>query len=228
MKYSRFLFAKKCLFIFDLDGTLIDAYQAIAQSLNHTRRYFGYAPVSFNKAKKSVGKGERHFISLFFPAHEVEQALALYRRHHKKELTRSTRVKPYAIRLLRILKQRGCLVAIASNRPSIFTRKIVKTLCLRQYFDLIVCGDQIRRLKPHPKILRHIIRTFKMSKESAVFIGDMSVDMETAARAGVDAIFIKGGSDSVSQIKAYPVRKVISSLKEIITAVRTIEACCPR
>jgi phosphoglycolate phosphatase len=227
MKRAGPLFTKKCLFIFDLDGTLIDAYQAISRSLNHTRRFLGYPPVGFRKAKKSVGKGERHFISLFFPAREVEQALALYRRHHKKELTRYTRVKPHAHRLLRALKQRGCLVAIASNRPSIFTGRIVKGLRLRKYFDLIVCGDQIQRLKPHPKILRHIMRAFKVPKESAVFIGDMSVDMETAARAGVDAVFIKGGSDSVSQIKDYPVRKVISSLKEILNEVRAIEACCP-
>lgn len=227
MKRAGSLFSRKCLFIFDLDGTLIDAYQAISRSLNYTRRVFGYSPVSFNRAKKSVGKGDRHFIGLFFPLNEAGRALAVYRQHHKKELTRYVRLKPYALRLLRILKKRGCVLAIASNRPSAFTRIIVRALHLSQYFDLIVCGDEVRQLKPHPKILRHILRTFKISKESAVFVGDMSIDMETAARAGVDAIFVKGGSDSVTQVKQYPVLRVLSSLKEIITEVRAIEAYCP-
>jgi len=228
MKSSTALFGKKCLFIFDLDGTLVDAYQAISRSLNYTRRIFGYPPVGLNRAKKSVGKGERHFIGLFFPSNEAARALTVYRRHHKKSLTRYARLKPHAARLLRILKERGCVLAIASNRPALFTRIIIESLRLKPYFDLVVCADQIQRLKPHPKILRHIMRTFNMPKESAVFVGDMSIDMATAARAGIDAVFVKGGSDSVSQVKPYPVRKVIASLKELIPDAATIEVCRPR
>ena len=91
---------QKKLFIFDLDGTLADAYKAIFRSLNYVRAKLGYSPVSFGAAKANVGNGVKAFIESFFPKGKVEAALKLYRAHHKKSLKKYAQPKPYAKMLL--------------------------------------------------------------------------------------------------------------------------------
>ncbi len=207
--------AKK-LFIFDLDGTLVDAYTAIWESLNYTRKRLGYPPVSFAKSKRNVGKGDRRFMEAFFKSQDIDEALRIYRLHHKKSLRKYARFNPYAKSLLVFLRKNAKKIAIASNRPRFFTNIIISTLKMGRLVDYILCGDEIRSHKPKPKILNMIVKKFGVDKKDAVFVGDMNIDLETARRAKMDAIFIKGGSSSLADIKKYRNKKVIKSLKEMI------------
>src|SRR3989338_4977766 len=184
----------KGLFIFDLDGTLVDAYRAIEQSLNFTRKKMGLSKVGFLKVKKSVGHGDKAFIDTFFPKNKTAEAINIYRRHHKQALVKFSRLKPEAREALLGLKKRGKLLAVASNRPYYFTKVLLKALKIAKYFDGVWCADQVKAAKPDPKILLTILKYFKAAKKSAVYIGDMSVDLETARRAGVSAVFVRGGS----------------------------------
>ena len=112
---------EKKLFIFDLDGTLADAYLAIEKSINFTRLNFGQKPVGFDIVKKNIGNGDRNFVATFFKQNNVEAALAVYRKHHKGSLKKYARIKPYARMLLYDLKRKKKLVALATNRPSYYT-----------------------------------------------------------------------------------------------------------
>jgi len=206
----------KKLFIFDLDGTLVDAYTAIEKSLNFTRARFGYAPVPPATVKKSVGNGDRNFIACFFPGQEVDAALAVYREHHKQALPRYARLKPHARMLLSRLRRKKKCAAIASNRPSPYTRIIVESLDIGRYLDCVLCADEVQSLKPDPKILREVLRRCGKDKEQAVYVGDMDIDMETAQRAQMDAVFVVGGSSTVRAVRHYRNKQVARSLKDII------------
>jgi phosphoglycolate phosphatase len=208
--------ATKKLFIFDLDGTLVDAYTAIWKSLNFTLKKLGYRPTGFAKSKKNVGKGDRAFMEVFFRPEDVDKALLIYRCHHESSLKKYSRLKAYSGEYLRTLRKRGKKIAIASNRPRCFTDIIIKALNIGRLIDYVLCGDEIKSHKPKPRILNMIVRKFGVSKSEAVFVGDMDIDMETARRAHIDAIFIRGGSSAMADIKKYKVKKVIRSLKELI------------
>jgi HAD superfamily hydrolase (TIGR01549 family) len=151
----------------------------------------------------------------FFSEKDMDKALKIYRAHHAKALLKYTKLRPYAKRLLYTLKRRKEFLAIASNRPNYFTNIILKKLGIKKYFDIVLCADQINRLKPDPRILYMIIKKLGVKKKDAVYVGDMDIDMETAMRAGVDAIFITGGSSTVNSVKKYK-KKIISSLAEIL------------
>ena len=207
----------KRLFIFDLDGTLADAYGAIEKSINFTLKRLGLPLVAYQEVKKRVGRGDRLFMKSFFPAKDMEKVLKVYRPHHAKALLRYTRLKPYAKKLLYTLKKEKKLLAIASNRPYYYTNIILKKLGIRKYFDVVLCADQINSLKPGPKILYTIIKKLGVSKEETVYTGDMDIDMETAKRAKVDAIFITGGSSTINAVKKYENKKVIHSLAKFKT-----------
>ncbi len=207
---------EKKLFIFDLDGTLTDAYRAIEKSLNFTRSKLGYEPVSFNAVKKNIGNGDRNFVAAFFPEQSVDTALALYRAHHKKSLKKYAKMKPYARMLLYNLKRKKKLVALATNRPAYYTNIVLTSLKVKRYFDYVLCADQIKSLKPNPKILHLILKKLKIKKHEAVYSGDMDVDMETAFRAGVDAVFIAGGSSSMKEVSSYKNKKIVYSLRNFL------------
>ncbi|UCG35106.1 MAG: HAD family hydrolase [Candidatus Omnitrophota bacterium] len=205
----------KKLFIFDLDGTLADVYSAIEKSLNFTLKKLGYSKVDFEEVKRNVGRGDKLFIKGFFSRKDANKALSIYRAHHLKSIARYSKLLPYAKTTLSKLKRKEKCVALASNRPQIFTDKIIKKLKIDKYLDEVLCADTINSLKPQPKIINMLIKDFDVKKSDAVYIGDMTIDMETARRAGVEAVYIRGGSSTFSEVKKYKNKKVISSLKEI-------------
>lgn len=207
----------KKLFIFDLDGTLVDAYRAIESSLNATRARFGYSPVSYKEVRSRVGRGDRRFIETFFPHKDAARAVSFYRRHHKRALVSLSRTMPKALRTLAALKKRNKLIAIASNRPSPFTRIIIKVTGISRYIDGVWCADEVNSLKPRPKILNVIVKRFGVEKRDSVYIGDMDIDLDTARRARIDPVFVTTGSCSVAQVRSFKNKKVIKSLSELLT-----------
>ncbi|MCK9614806.1 MAG: HAD family hydrolase [Candidatus Omnitrophica bacterium] len=207
---------EKKFFIFDLDGTLADAYRAIEKSLNFTLNKLGFSKVSYKEAKQKVGRGDKIFMETFFPPEAIKQALGIYRRHHKGALRMFSKLRPHARWMLKQLKRKGKLTAIASNRPSYFTNLILTTLGIKKYFNMVLCADEVRSNKPNPKILNVLIKKLNVARGETVFIGDMDIDLETAKRANIDVVFIKGGSSRPAVAGKYKNAKVISSLKEIL------------
>lgn len=207
---------EKKLFIFDLDGTLVDAYEAIEKSVNFALKKFNLPGTTYNEVKRKVGRGDRLFMKEFFQKGDIDKVLKIYRAHHAKALLRYTKLRPYAKRLLYALKRKKKLLAIASNRPYYFTDIILKKLGIRKYFDAVLCADNINSLKPDPKILYAVIKKLGVKKEDAVYVGDMDIDVETAKRARMDAIFITGGSSPLSSVKKYKNKKTARSLKDIL------------
>jgi len=147
----------KKLFIFDLDGTLVDAYAAIISSLNFTMRALGAATQDEKTIKKAVGRGDQKLLESFVRPADIKKALAIYRRHHLYSLKTQIRWLPAAKELLRCLKKKGKRLAIASNRPVRFTKIILKSLGASKFFDKVLCADQLKFGKPHPLILHKLI-----------------------------------------------------------------------
>jgi phosphoglycolate phosphatase len=207
------------LVIFDLDGTLVNAYKAIWESLNFTLRKFGRPPVGMGVVRRCVGWGDKNFIGDFFSNAEAAKALKIYRLHHKTSLRRFSRVIPGVRSVLKALRKRGVKLAIASNRPVKFTNILLDTLALRPYFDTVACGKNKEDLKPSPKLLRKVMVRLGVSPDGAVYVGDMDIDVLAGRNAGVKTVAVCGGSSSRSELKkAAPLRVInrISDLPKII------------
>ncbi len=205
--------------IFDLDGTIVDAYKAIHESINFTLKEFGYPPVSEGRAKKTVGLGDVNFIRAFFKDKDVEGALKIYRHHHKSSLVKYSKAKPGAKKVLGLLKKRGYKLAVASNRPKRFSNILLKCLDLKKYFSVVMCGKNKEDIKPKPTLLLAIMRRLKCNREDAAYVGDMTIDVQAGRNAGVKTIAVTGGSSTRAELKRVGPSKIISSLKEILKFV---------
>jgi HAD superfamily hydrolase (TIGR01549 family) len=207
------------LIIFDLDGTLIDAYNAIVDSFNFTMRNIGYPKQPFLTIKKAVGWGDGNLLRPFVGEEDLEKALLIYRDHHQKSLRTKSRLLPAAKKVLNYLKNKKYLLSVASNRPRRFSDIVLKHLRIYKYFDYILCGDQIKRPKPFPDIVKQIMKKFSVSNKETIYIGDMFVDIEAGKKAGVFTVAVLGGSSSRGEIiKAKPdlILKDVSGLLKIL------------
>ncbi len=203
------------LVIFDLDGTLVDAYPAIADSINHMMKEMGYPPVSLRKVKRLVGWGVDSLVRCFVREDQAVKALEIFRAHHDTRLRGKIRLLPGVKSLLPFLKKKGCVLALASNRPAKFCHIILKALGIDAYFDHVICGDGVKRAKPHPDMVRKILRQSRISSGKTVFVGDMSVDIECGRAAGVFAVAVTTGSCTRAQLKAARPDRMIGRISQV-------------
>lgn len=189
------------LIIFDIDGTLVNSYPAIISSVNYTLKELDLERRSANAIKRAVGWGDKALLLPFVGRKNLEHALSIYRRHHKKSLVEKAKFMPYAKRLLVYLDKKGYKLAIASNRPNKFSHILLRHLKIKRFFDYILCKDQIRFGKPHPSILRKIMHKMGVSNTRTIYVGDMAIDVRTGRRAKVKTFAVASGSSSFVELK---------------------------
>ena len=203
------------LVIFDLDGTLVNAYRAVADSVNYTMAQLGLAKKSTALIRRKVGWGDTKLIREFAGEELFEKAIRIYRRHHKEALGKGTRLLAGAAGVLKFLKQKDIKTAIATNRPSRFTRIILKELDLSSHFQHILCADKIAHGKPHPMILREVLKKFSLRPSEACYVGDMIIDVQAGRRAGVRTVAVPTGSSTREELLAEGPDHMIERLSEL-------------
>ncbi|MFA5059512.1 MAG: HAD family hydrolase [Candidatus Omnitrophota bacterium] len=207
------------LVIFDLDGTLVDAYPAIVRSFNLTMRKLNLPTQKSTVIHRAVGWGDKNLLKPFVGDKNISMALRIYRKDHKTSLRQKTKFLPHAKDLLAYLKKKKYRLAIASNRPTKFTHIILEHLKVKDWFDYILCGDKMKRSKPHPDILLKTLNRFSLRPQEAVYVGDMTVDVLAGKRAKIKTIAVATGSNTKKELqKLKPFRLIdhVGELKKIL------------
>jgi len=200
------------LAIFDLDGTLIDAYAAISSSYNYVMRRLGLKPRSPSVIRRLVGWGDMNLLKSYVPADKLDKAIRLYRAHHRKSLVRHSCLYPGVKGFLSRLKKMGVKLAVASNRPSRFSLILLRHLRISGLFDYVLCADKLKRGKPAPDILNKIVGRFGFRKTDVLYVGDMVIDAQAGRRAGVRTIIVTGGSSRTAEIRKERPFKIVSGI----------------
>jgi len=223
------------LVIFDLDGTLVDAYKAVAESMNYMLKQLGLPSAGDEEIKRSVGWGMRHLVVRFAGEQNAQKAMSIYRQHHARALKAGTAFLPGAKELLYALKKKGYKLAIASNRPARFTHIILKHLKVSDLFDYVLCGDEIPDPKPAPQMIQQILAKFSLGPAQALYVGDMTIDVETAHAAGVKIVTVITGSsdrEEIERLKPLKIMEHISEVEsileseELLNGVPSKKVCC--
>ena len=208
------------LLIFDLDGTLVNAYPAIIQSVNYTLDQLGLPKEGNTVIKKAVGHGDRQLMAHFVGEDLSFKALKCYRKHHLKALNSGVSFLPGAKEILRWAKAKGLLLAVASNRPTKFTKVILKGLKADPFFDMVLCADKASRPKPYPDMLKAIYKKLKVRKQECMFIGDMIIDVQCGANAGIKTIAVATGSNTKNELKESTPYKIINQISQLKPLVK--------
>lgn len=207
-------------FIFDLDGTLIDSLTDIALSTNYALDQMGFPTHPIEAYKTFIGHGIHNLCQQAHPSdqpseHDVHQLVSYLQNHYQHHWQDHTAPFPGVIDTLKTLKQNNHRLAILSNKPHHHTVKIANILFPSNLFDIIFGAQDTFPTKPDPQSTIHILNQLNISTEQSYFIGDSSIDIETALRAKVKAIGVSWGlgtHHSLQQSGAHVILDQISDL----------------
>ena len=204
----------KKLFIFDLDGTLLNAYPAIIESMNYTLRRLKYPQVEPIEIIRAVGYGNYGLLKMFVKEEDVSAAKEIYREHHQNNLRGKVSLLPGALSLLQILRAKGKLLAVATNRPADTALRLLQVTEIDHYFDRVLAGEEVKSPKPAPDIILALLDYFQVSRKGTLYLGDMTIDAQTGAAAGVETVIVTTGSSTREEIEAANPDLIINSLEE--------------
>jgi phosphoglycolate phosphatase len=201
--------------LFDLDGTLIDSYPAIAASVNHVRSLYGLAPLPEGEVRKHVGRAPPYLLEHAVGCGSTAENVAAYKAHHPSVMLTGTRLLPGAAEALRALHRRGLRLGVCSNKPVAFTRQLADYLGVADCLDLLLGPEDVGRPKPAPDMIQAALPRLGVRAEETLYVGDMTVDIVTARAAGVHVWVVSTGSDTPEALdRARPDRR-LRDLREL-------------
>ena len=183
--------------LFDLDGTLLDTLEDLADAVNHTLAAFDYPQRSREEIRRFVGNGARRLIEQAAPTGgDVDGVLEAFQKYYREHCQIKT--KPYdgILEALKILGQKYSL-AIVSNKPD----AAVKTLCPQYFPGIYARGESVDcPRKPAPDMVLKAMETIGV--ERCIYVGDSEVDVLTAQNAGVPCLSVLWGFRDREEMEA--------------------------
>ena len=206
------------LFIFDLDGTLLDTVADLCAAGNHTLEWAGYPVHPLESYYSFVGNGIGKLMERALPEghkDEAESLLPEFKNYYNRHLHDLTQPYPGMVDVLEWLSGKGAGVAVASNKYQAATETLVGHFFPTVHFAAI-CGqtDGMPR-KPDPAVVRLIEEKASVTADKVVYIGDSSVDMETAMNAGVEAVGVSWGFCARSVLAQYAPAFIADSAEQL-------------
>src|SRR5262245_58686976 len=159
--------------VFDLDGTLVDSYEAIAQSLNAVRARFGLQPLGLPEVRRAVGRGLPALIAENVGAERTPEGVSLFRACYRRGFRERRHWLPGVEPTLRALATRRVPMAITSNKPAYFSRDIVDALGALELFTAVLGPEMVPRPKPDPEMVLMAVETLATPIENVIYVGDM-------------------------------------------------------
>lgn len=183
--------------VFDLDGTLLDTLEDLAQACNHTLATLHLPTHPTAAYKTMVGNGVAKLVERMLPlqnrgAATCQLALRLFENYYTAHIDDFTRPYPGIPELLQTLRKQGVILGVLSNKPNGFVQEIVE-----QYFAGIFTAVMGQREdfapKPDPASAHFLLETLGAEKSATLYCGDSNVDMLTAQNAGLTACGVLWG-----------------------------------
>jgi len=181
--------------LFDFDGTLADSFTAITASTNYVRGTYHLTPLAEGVVREYVGYGLPNLMQELVPAANPAEAVDRYREHHRGAMRAGTRLFPGVPETLAELVRRGLKLAVCSNKGVSFTRELVAHLGVAEYFVAVLGPDDVGgRAKPDPAMLHEGLARVGATTATAVYVGDMAIDVHVARAAGMTVWLVPGGA----------------------------------
>lgn len=205
------------LYIFDFDGTIIDSSEDIAASVNFGLKSQGYWELPVEKIVSFVGDGSKKLVlraltestkgkfnlESEYNKKQYELVFNSYFEHYSNNPVTKTKLYAGIKHLLKTLKEKNKFVALLTNKPKQLTQIILEKLSIDEYFDIIVCPEDLNenglKMKPEPDGIGYIAnminaqKSTNLSSENIIMIGDSAQDIRCGKAFGCKTVACRGG-----------------------------------
>ena len=208
------------LILFDLDGTLIDSLEDLADAVNHALGLRGLPLHSVAEYRRMVGHGVRNLVKQALPEGAddalVDSALTDFKAYYQAHIDVHTRPYPGIPELLTDLQAHGIQLAVASNKFQEGTEYLIQRFFPGNRFVAILGNRPGAPLKPDPEIVQEVLRKADVQPADALLVGDSPTDMKTAANGGIESIAVTWGYRTAEELAGHRQVNTVEELKSAL------------
>ena len=205
--------------LFDLDGTLVDHFDAIYRAHAHTMRQLGLPPPTMEQVRAAVGRGLEKAVETLVGPERTAAALAIYRPFWDATMLDDVKLFPGARELLEALRARGARLAVLTNKHAPSSRRICEHLGIASLLDAVFGAGDTRWLKPNAEFTRHALAQLHADAGTTVLVGDSIYDVATAKNAGIASWCVTTGTHTAAQLSAAGADRIFPDLVSIARAL---------
>ena len=218
--------------LFDLDGTLIDTLPDLHAAACAMLNDLGRPPLPLESIRAYVGRGIPNLIKrvLANSLHVAEdpnppppEAVASYRRHYAHENGRNAKVYPGVLEGLASLRAQGVPLGVVTNKADTFIQPLLEQTGLSGYFEVLVGGDRLPKVKPDPMPLVWACGRLGVSPAETLFIGDSINDALAARAAGCPVFLLPYGYNEDRDVHELDCDAIVESVRDAVKLIRTSE-----
>ena len=215
----------KKLFIFDLDGTLVDTAPDFKNSINYMLNELNESQVSLEEIRNWVGYGARELIrrtvvdkNIPHDEQRIEEMLKIFLLHYTHNIDDDSVLFNNVRNVLEFLKNNGIKLAVCTNKMERLSNILLEKLNVLHMFDYLVGGDSLRKSKPDPFPLLNICEKLNTEISDSIMIGDSVTDLNAGKGAGMPVVLVSYGYTDNKDIynEADLVINDFSQLKELV------------
>lgn len=214
----------KRLIVFDLDGTLINSLEDLADSANHVLEQHGFPTHPVDAYRYFVGDGVRMLIERILPKEErndkrIGQCRQEFVDYYKIHMEDKTSVYEGITELLTELKVRRLKIAVATNKVHAAVKPLMAKYFPGIRFDSLIGQREGIPVKPAPRIMYDILKETGCQPEEAFHVGDTATDMQLAHNAGVESVGVLWGYRPLEELQAAGAKHLIGNPLDLLKII---------
>lgn len=206
------------VYLFDFDYTLADSSRGIVMCYRNVLERHHHTGITDETIKRTIGKTLQESFSIMTGITDAD-TLEMYRKEYVKEadthMTANTFLFPETIEVLTRLKKNEAKLGIISTKYRYRIMELLGKKLPENFLDIIVGGEDVQHPKPAPEGVLFAIGHLGCRKEDVLYVGDSTVDAETAQAAQVDFAGVLHGATTYDELAAYPHVAIMKTLAEL-------------
>ena len=203
----------------DYENAFTDSSRGIVKCFRIVLTRHQYLTVTDEAIKRTIGKTLEESFSILTgitnPA-QLEAFRQEYRLEADVHMNVNTRLFPDTLSTLKELKKRGARVGIISTKYRFRILSYLEEFLPKDFLDIVVGGEDVKAPKPSPEGVKFALEHLGSSPEETLYIGDSTVDAETAQNAGVDFAGVLNGMTTGEELRVYPHKIIMQNLGELV------------
>ena len=205
------------LYIFDLDGTLIDSSPGILNTVRYTLKLFNKTIPDIDTITSFIGPPLKQSFALHpeVSEKEADEMVVAFRQEYKKGEILNANLYDGIVPLCQRLQDDGIKMAIATNKPEQFAKKLMKYFHLDGFIPVVCGADMEGLLKKADLIKKAMDLSGVTDKKKVVMVGDTSGDAISAEECGVDFIGVSYGFGDWKSVKYNNMVKLADEAEDI-------------
>lgn len=213
--------------IFDLDGTLLNTIDDLADAVNFVQKKFGWDVHSVDLVRKNVGNGIKKLVERSIPEGvenpQFEEAFATFKEYYQEHCQIKTAPYGGIMELLESLKSMGYKMAIVSNKAQSAVSEL-NNIYFSEFIDVAIGENEDAGIKkkPAPDEVELALLQLNSKKEESLYVGDSEVDKATADNSELDCVLCQWGFRDVELLQSLNPKAIIATPSELIEVCKNL------